>query len=280
MLATESPHISVEDPSIFAHRSVETRRREAEKGGKIKRPLNAFMLYRKSYQNVAKTQSVRNNHQHVSSICGESWSNREPPAVVERFNQLAVIERKMHEQAFPNYRYDPVNVKPRDPLPSAGTSAATVADRFQQQRPSTKRRATTKLGTSTSASGSAYMPGGYAGNQNSAAVWAVPGWTMPNHIPFAQPIPAQPMTQAYFDSSQIPMAYGHYGMPQNYMVPPMTQGAFDGQMGSENWPLWDMFPDQFGDTIPDLDLYGGHNEYLRGTEADWEVEDAGLGCIQ
>lgn len=236
------------------------------------------MLYRKSYQNVAKTQSVRNNHQHVSSICGESWSNREPPEVVDRFNQLAVIERKMHEQAFPNYRYDPVNPKPRD---AAEAVSSAPVDRFQQQRgPSSKRRATSKLGTSTASN--AYIPGTFAANQHAPppAVWAVPGWTMPNHIPLAQTIPAQPMTQAYFDGSQIPMAYGHYGMPQNYMMPPATQGSFDGQVGTENWPLWDMFPDQFGDTIPDLDLYGGHNEYLRGTEADWEVEDAGLGRIQ
>lgn len=41
---------------------------------------------------------------------------------------------------------------------------------------------------------------------------------------------------------------------------------------STNWPVWSVFPDQFGDSIPDLDLYGSHNQYLRGVENDWEVE--------
>lgn len=113
-IAAELPHIPVPDAAAFATRAIEQRHEEATLAGKVKRPLNAFMLYRKSYQNVAKTCCTRNNHQQVSAVCGDSWTSCESPDVVGEFNRLATIERQMHEQAFPNYKYDPLHLKKGD----------------------------------------------------------------------------------------------------------------------------------------------------------------------
>ncbi|KAM0249193.1 hypothetical protein ACHAQJ_009137 [Trichoderma viride] len=110
-VAAETPHIVVPNAADFATRSIEVRREEATSAGKVKRPLNAFMLYRKSYQNVAKTCCTKNNHQQVSTVCGDSWTNCEPAEVVSEFNRLAIVERQMHEEAFPNYKYDPLHSK-------------------------------------------------------------------------------------------------------------------------------------------------------------------------
>ncbi|PTB39748.1 hypothetical protein M441DRAFT_110959, partial [Trichoderma asperellum CBS 433.97] len=73
----------------------------------IKRPLNAFMLYRKFYQDVAKTCCTKNNHQQVSTVCGDSWKNLESSQLVREFTRLAAEERKRHVEAFPSYKYDP-----------------------------------------------------------------------------------------------------------------------------------------------------------------------------
>ena len=110
-IAHEMPAISIIDVTTFATRSVEVRQKEKAKNGKVKRPLNAFMLYRKAYQDVAKTQCTRNNHQQVSTICGSSWNNWEPPSIITQFRDLAKIEKEMHEAAFPEYKYDPVQAK-------------------------------------------------------------------------------------------------------------------------------------------------------------------------
>lgn len=108
-IALDMPHLPVADIATFVNRSAEERRLETSrnrKPGQIKRPMNAFMLYRKAYQEVAKTQCVKNNHQHVSKVCGAGWS-LEPVEIHEEFNEWARLERSNHQQAHPGYKFTP-----------------------------------------------------------------------------------------------------------------------------------------------------------------------------
>ncbi|KAI9171902.1 Transcription factor ste11 [Paramyrothecium foliicola] len=107
-IALENPGIHVNDPVKFACRSVEDRHLSMKEGDRIKRPLNVFMLYRKTYQEVAKTLCTKPDHQHVSAICGKSWRELEPKRVRDKFKQLAEVESKKHIEAHPGYKYIPV----------------------------------------------------------------------------------------------------------------------------------------------------------------------------
>ncbi|XEU98897.1 hypothetical protein FSHL1_004184 [Fusarium sambucinum] len=111
--AKDLPEIHVADIETFVNRSTEARLSETsrnKKPGQIKRPMNAFMLYRKAYQEVAKTQCAQNNHQHVSKVCGAAWV-LEPVQIKEAFDQWARIERVNHQRAHPGYKFTPSKPK-------------------------------------------------------------------------------------------------------------------------------------------------------------------------
>lgn len=108
-LAPNYPDIAIADIASYVHRPTELRLQEVGQSktpGKIKRPMNAFMLYRKAYQNLAKVLCTQNNHQIVSKVCGGGWS-LEPETVREQFTQWARIERENHQHAHPNYKFTP-----------------------------------------------------------------------------------------------------------------------------------------------------------------------------
>ncbi|KAM5356342.1 hypothetical protein ACJ41O_002988 [Fusarium nematophilum] len=112
-IAKDLPDTPVADIATFVARSTDERLKETsrnKKAGQIKRPMNAFMLYRKAYQEVAKLQGAQNNHQHVSKVCGAGWP-LEPPHIKEMFDQWAKTERWNHQQAHPGYKFTPS--KPR-----------------------------------------------------------------------------------------------------------------------------------------------------------------------
>lgn len=140
------PSVVLKNAELFATRATEVRLAEAEKAGKIKRPLNAFMLYRKFYQDVAKTCCTKNNHQQVSTVCGESWK-REPKHLKTEFAHLASEERRMHVEAFPSYKYDPLHSKKRDdkdsmlplPLDKDGFEHSNCRD-LPEEKPKRKRK--------------------------------------------------------------------------------------------------------------------------------------------
>jgi len=102
-------HCPVADIEAYVTRSAEERRKEVEEGkvpGKVKRPMNSFMLYRKAYQNRTKQWCLQNNHQVVSQVCGDSWP-LEPEEVKEQFNEWARTERQNHQNAHPGYKFSP-----------------------------------------------------------------------------------------------------------------------------------------------------------------------------
>ena len=122
-IALELPDVFVADINLLVRRPIEERRKEigdAKNPGKIKRPMNAFMLYRKAYQNLAKRLCAHNNHQLVSQVCGDRWKI-EPEDVREQFKEWATIERSNHQEAHPEYKFAPA--KPR---PKVGESTSTT----------------------------------------------------------------------------------------------------------------------------------------------------------
>ncbi|KKF96304.1 Transcription factor ste11 [Ceratocystis platani] len=117
-LARQFPSIEIPDIDSFVKRSFEERHAEINLGknpGKVKRPMNAFMLYRKAHQMLAKTICCQKNHQYVSQICGDSWAI-EPMAIREKFNVWAKIERINHQTAHPEYRFSPNKVEEKVPV--------------------------------------------------------------------------------------------------------------------------------------------------------------------
>lgn len=112
---TKDSPIPVIDIETYVNRSAEERRQEVREGkipGKIKRPMNAFMLYRKAYQNRAKGWCSQHNHQVVSQVCGQSWP-LEPDRIRQQFNDWAKLERDNHQKAHPGYKFTPS--KPHKP---------------------------------------------------------------------------------------------------------------------------------------------------------------------
>ncbi|KAL6858648.1 hypothetical protein J3F83DRAFT_354168 [Trichoderma novae-zelandiae] len=145
-VAVELPHCLVPDATAFATRTITQRVEEYNRSGKIKRPLNAFMLYRRSYQNVAKAYCSKDNHQQVSAICGLSWRNLEQEKVKLAFKDLADVERRNHGEAFPEYKYDPLHLKKGDSknspvlLPTPDGSDVELINRHSPARGSVVKR--------------------------------------------------------------------------------------------------------------------------------------------
>lgn len=74
--------------------------------GRVKRPMNSFMLYRKAFQNHTKAYCEHNNHQVVSKVCGASW-DMEPEHIRKQFADWAKQERANHQEAHPGYKFAP-----------------------------------------------------------------------------------------------------------------------------------------------------------------------------
>lgn len=74
--------------------------------GKIKRPMNSFMLYRAAYSDRIKALLHQNNHQEVSRASGKSW-RQESPAIKQKYEELANIEKNNHNLAHPEYKFAP-----------------------------------------------------------------------------------------------------------------------------------------------------------------------------
>ncbi|KAL2157438.1 hypothetical protein VTH06DRAFT_6130 [Thermothelomyces fergusii] len=114
---TKGSSIPIADIEAYVNRPIEVRRQEVETGknpGRVKRPMNAFMLYRKAYQQRAKEWASQHNHQVVSRVCGLSWP-LEPEHIRQQFKLWADIERDNHQKAHPNYKFTPA--KPHKPPP-------------------------------------------------------------------------------------------------------------------------------------------------------------------
>jgi hypothetical protein len=142
-LTKEFTHVKVGDIDAWVNRSAEVRRKEVEEGkvpGKVKRPMNSFMLYRKAYQNRAKEWCLQNNHQVVSQVCGDSWP-LEPDEIKDQYSEWARIERLNHQNAHPGYKFSPTKAGTAKPKrkQSEELSEESDLDDFEWQGGSTRR---------------------------------------------------------------------------------------------------------------------------------------------
>lgn len=105
---------SMVEIEAYINRPSEARRLEIDSDrkqpGKIKRPMNSFMLYRKAFQNHTKAYCEHNNHQVVSKVCGASW-DQEPEHIRKQFADWAKLERANHQKAHPGYKFTPAKPK-------------------------------------------------------------------------------------------------------------------------------------------------------------------------
>jgi hypothetical protein len=141
-------HVPIVDIEAYVNRPVEVRRKEVEDGkiaGKVKRPMNSFMLYRKAYQNRTKNWCLQNNHQVVSQVCGDSWP-LEPESVRDQFIEWARLERKNHQNAHPLYKFSPTkpdsikSTKRKVSETSDAESEASDLSDFEWQGSGTKKQ--------------------------------------------------------------------------------------------------------------------------------------------
>ncbi|KLU87542.1 hypothetical protein MAPG_06541 [Magnaporthiopsis poae ATCC 64411] len=108
--------VEVEDMHKYVTRSVQERHEEIDRmgvkdRGRIKRPMNSFMLYRKAYQAMTKKYCGQDNHQVVSRVCGDSWRHLESDEFKAEYERYAKLDRSGHKAAWPDYKFKPA--KPR-----------------------------------------------------------------------------------------------------------------------------------------------------------------------
>lgn len=148
-LAKNCKEVPVDDIQAYVNRPIEVRLKEVAEGkepGKIKRPMNSFMLYRKAYQHITKYWCEKNNHQVVSQVCGDSWP-LEPDSVKRQFSDWAQIERHNHQSAHPGYKFSPskpgtVKVSKRRSSTNLITDDSDSEDRSFKDFPPKRQRGT------------------------------------------------------------------------------------------------------------------------------------------
>lgn len=83
----------------------------------VKRPLNSFMLYRKSQTQSAMAYAVHSqlklNHQNISQIIGLMWQT-ECKEVKDQFARFAGKEKELHRVLHPDYKFCPQKKKRKD----------------------------------------------------------------------------------------------------------------------------------------------------------------------
>lgn len=83
----------------------------------VKRPLNSFMLYRKSQTQSAMAYAVHSqlklNHQNISQIIGLMWQT-ESKEVKDQFARFAGKEKELHRVLHPDYKFCPQKKKRKE----------------------------------------------------------------------------------------------------------------------------------------------------------------------
>ncbi|KAM4059329.1 HMG (high mobility group) box domain-containing protein [Hirsutella rhossiliensis] len=310
----QTGNVEVSDVFNHVHRPNDVRMDEASKEGKIKRPLNAFLLYRKHVIGYVKKELLgeenKNNQQLVSRICGDSWK-METDEVKSNFKKLAQAEKTRHGQAFPTYKYTPNTGKKRDTddirkperSKSAGSgirpaTASSVGERFGTSSPHMAGTGQYNFGLRSEAAIMAqrglYGEDAYGNMQPLATLYgqhypgqqvlfAMPelghGWSQ--ELPPVGSCASEPHSQV-----ELPMNAHLRGIPSSSanlyidpsLLPGMGEAAHqllpreDGLQGHHVWQTYRETADGMMAVMPDLDVNGAHNAYLRGGQEDWHVE--------
>ncbi|KAG8901305.1 hypothetical protein FRB99_005405 [Tulasnella sp. 403] len=79
--------------------------------GHIKRPKNAFILYRSNFVRTGQLgKEVESDHRKISKIVGRIWNNLSPEEKAV-WEERARKEKEEHKRQYPDYRYSPINRK-------------------------------------------------------------------------------------------------------------------------------------------------------------------------
>ncbi|ANB14184.1 hypothetical protein AWJ20_5143 [Sugiyamaella lignohabitans] len=93
---------------------IKKKKHRKQKPHYVKRPLNSFMLYRKSQTQSAMAYAVssqlRLNHQNISQIIGLMWQT-ESKELKEEFARIADQEKDLHRALHPDYKFCPQKKK-------------------------------------------------------------------------------------------------------------------------------------------------------------------------
>ncbi|RCI08910.1 hypothetical protein L249_4921 [Ophiocordyceps polyrhachis-furcata BCC 54312] len=289
------------DADIFdvtAHVHRETRKSEVAEGGKVKRPLNAFLLYRKHVIVFIKktflAEENKNNQQVVSRICGDSWK-METDEIKAKFKKLAQEEKKMHGKAFPGYKYTPKTgkkpeneadgTKPENSLPKS-PSASTVAgpgDSVASSHAVRESQPPTYRPPSQTAMQNSRADDGYSSTPRSAQQQLLhyPGYNDDFACNWNQE-GLQPQAYDYclMQPRQLPVAPAEAYIDPTFL-PSMEEPVYhwhstdDVIPGHQGWHPQNYSLNEMGMTMPDLDINGAHSAYLRGAQDDWEIEQLG-----
>lgn len=107
VLADDLPWIEVKDMEKWVRRSIPIRHKEAKnKHGEVKRPMNAFLLYRAAFTELALWWLEQKDYEMVSIVVGLSW-NMEAERVKDKYKSLANLEKRHHMKAHPQYKFRP-----------------------------------------------------------------------------------------------------------------------------------------------------------------------------
>ncbi|KAI1734611.1 hypothetical protein F4680DRAFT_470755 [Xylaria scruposa] len=115
-LALEKPHIPVYDMNAYIHRDVSKRMSSRDGEERVRRPSNAFVLYRKAYTDHIKALAGGTSQETVSRLAGASWKI-ESKVVKDKFLAYAREESEQHYTYFPKYKYVPKKGPKVDPEP-------------------------------------------------------------------------------------------------------------------------------------------------------------------
>lgn len=162
-IATATSTVAVRDIGAFVNRPSAQRIKEAESKGHIVRPLNVFMLYRSAYAERAKEWAQRTNHQQVSVVAGQSWE-LETACIRNQFLEWAKVEKRNHDLAFPQYKYQPRNRQIYEPAKSEATTEApaqAAIDSIEIPQTHVVPRAVNNLKNETFSSASPYSSDTY-----------------------------------------------------------------------------------------------------------------------
>jgi HMG (high mobility group) box len=117
------------DSPVFEDEGYDSRSPSPGIREQVKRPLNAFMLYRKDKQ----TEIPTNNHQSVSRIIGAMWKS-ESADTKGKYNALAQKEREKHRLAYPGYKYSPKKRVNKDKKVRRTMSQAAHVKRQEEEK--------------------------------------------------------------------------------------------------------------------------------------------------
>src|SRR5438128_508105 len=105
-------NLKVTNPHVFLASNVLAMIGNEKPGEKPPRPLNSFFCYRRKMVPIIKGEDPELDNLLVSKRVAERWS-QEPPQIQKIYKDMAQDEKRIHEQKYPFYKYQPTTPKER-----------------------------------------------------------------------------------------------------------------------------------------------------------------------